>query len=169
MLVHMLASLPWPFAARDLVFEAVGVDCTDRGARGQIVVLLESATVAHPELGQHVPPPAAGVVRAELAAGAVTLTPAALAGGGGGGAGGVRVEILLRADPKMAFVPDWLVNVAVRHLCFYALELLAAQARAVHTGAAPAYAAPMAADPAGFYAFVRARLAQLGLDPDAAA
>ena len=59
-------------------------------------------------------------------------------------------------------MPAWLINVAVHHLAFYFLELLAQTSKTVPGSV---FEQRIKADETGFYRFLATRLALLGFAP----
>ena len=115
--VGITVNTPWPISTRDMMVAVQGVDCMDPSEadpnadppqRRQVVVLLNS-TDTHWS-GAPAPPPSSGVTRMDLSVGALILTPSCINGGGTG----THLAIISRIDPKLHFIPDWLISTSSR-------------------------------------------------------
>eukprot|EP01004_Peranema_trichophorum_P005332 NODE_4195_length_1209_cov_42.752302_g3697_i0.p1 GENE.NODE_4195_length_1209_cov_42.752302_g3697_i0~~NODE_4195_length_1209_cov_42.752302_g3697_i0.p1 ORF type:complete len:342 (+),score=57.19 NODE_4195_length_1209_cov_42.752302_g3697_i0:53-1078(+) len=131
LLCYLAASMPWPIAGRDICLEVQAVDCMDpeeEYAR-QIVVLIESVT-SFP--GAQVPPEDKTYVRTWMKSSGIILTPA-LPNENESGATSQRthVQLVYCADPKMAYMPVWLMNMFMRNMVFVFLPAMRHKAKQV--------------------------------------
>eukprot|EP00041_Stephanoeca_diplocostata_P016737 m.330900 g.330900 ORF g.330900 m.330900 type:complete len:396 (-) comp20464_c1_seq5:426-1613(-) len=121
----------------------------------QIVVLMNSASDF---CGRAVRPPAKDHVRMDLNVGAIVFTPRYVNGGGSG----TDVQLICRLDPKLSLVPDYIVNLASKEICFLFFELLDEQAKKVPGSV---YEERINAD-VPFYQYLKSRLKEINYPED---
>ena len=105
LIVHLNVNVPWPFTNRYCFFHCDGIDCMDDPEGAQIGVILNNLTseadynIVDEGTKTHFHPPSG-----------VLLTPL--------GEGKTKVQIVVNLDPQIAFIPDWLIDIAVRNLAY---------------------------------------------------
>eukprot|EP00993_Chasmostoma_nieuportense_P002369 NODE_3170_length_1017_cov_42.633708_g3026_i0.p1 GENE.NODE_3170_length_1017_cov_42.633708_g3026_i0~~NODE_3170_length_1017_cov_42.633708_g3026_i0.p1 ORF type:complete len:337 (-),score=111.26 NODE_3170_length_1017_cov_42.633708_g3026_i0:6-980(-) len=119
LLCYLRARLPWPVCDREIYLQVRAVDCMGAAAHnsegdrcGQIVVLLNSVEEFP---GAVVPPEGADVVRAAMQLSGVILTPTLHSDGG---AGRTFLQLQLCVDPKLAYMPQWVLDMFVKNIMF---------------------------------------------------
>lgn len=149
MCFHTVIHLPWPFSDRSCTFAVDGIDCMDTADAPQQVVVLLDSSLAQRNCLQPIKKSKSTAV--ELLDSGVVITPGEVAG-----TKHTFVQVIVTVDPKMS-VPRWLVNVAVRNMCF----LLMVQLRhAVSVTRGEDYLAKTTDPDNEFYAFIRKRMAE---------
>ncbi|KAF4736279.1 hypothetical protein FOZ63_010765, partial [Perkinsus olseni] len=152
MLVHMKATVPWPFKNRESVFSVDGIDCM--GACDdprQIVILLKS------EAGSSYEPYVAASDIPQLEEDSVpcdilnnsglVLTPC--------GNGTTFMQCIVHLDPHLSFAPDWLIDLVARNFCFLIIEKVRS---AVEIVKKPCYQERMRDPNNAFYMYIRMRI-----------
>ena len=119
-IVHAKVDLLWPISGRDVVIHGRGVDMLEHG---RIAILMNSCeSKAHPDI--HIPDSSSGYVRCGLRPGGAIIRPLT--------ANLTYIEFISNVDPKLAVIPDFLVNFFTRKLAHFGFSLFRTQVLA-HT------------------------------------
>mmetsp|Transcript_162 Transcript_162/g.615 ORF Transcript_162/g.615 Transcript_162/m.615 type:complete len:232 (-) Transcript_162:1621-2316(-) len=137
-LVWMRVRLPPPFAPRDVVIDAMGVDCLGEPEPGIMIVVRTPEPDAWPGVDLDAPSDrrdAGWTVRATVA-----LAGAFVAPGGSAEPATSSFVNLVNIDPNLRFLPTWLFNWLNRKLVWYAFDAFRRQVKTLHTdGLSDAY------------------------------
>lgn len=145
LLVHINIHIPWPFTNRYCFFHCDGIDCMDDPDSPHIGVIMNNLTsetengVTDDSVKTDFHPPSG-----------VLLTPL--------GQGTTKVQVVVNLDPKIALVPDWLIDFAVRNLAFLIVLQFRKAVEIVKRD--PEYQKRMADPENEFYAHVRRRITE---------
>ena len=143
LLVHLNIHVPWPFTNRYCFFHCDGIDCMDDPDRPQIGVILNNLS-SEAENGVK-----DDSVKTDFyAPSGVLLTPL--------GDGRTKVQVVVNLDPKIALVPDWLIDLAVRNLAFLIILQFRKAVEIVKQD--PEYLKRMADPGNEFYAHIKRRI-----------
>ena len=143
LVVHLNIRIPWPFANRYCFFHCDGIDCMDDPTGAQIGVILSNLsseaeykvvdegtkTIFHPPSG-------------------VLLTPL--------GDGTTKVQIVVNLDPQISFIPDWLIDIAVRNLAYLIMLQIRKAVEIVKND--PEYRKRMTDPDSAFYNHIKRRI-----------
>jgi len=144
-------NLPWPLKARSCNFAVDGIDCMNSDDAPQQVVVLLDSRYAQENCPEKLPDGSRTDVAVDIFDSGVIITPAEVAG-----TKHSLMQVISVIDPKMP-VPAWLVNLAVRKLCY----LIAVQIRqAVSVTRTPEYLSVVADPESPFYTFIRRRMGE---------
>lgn len=167
--------MPWPMSARRASLLVHGVDCLDAepGRLRQVVILMKSvddaAQLQADARGVYVAPgfsnlpsdaaptTADGSVLVDVQLGGFVFTPAEL-NPQLGRTSGTFVQLVARADPRMAALPACALNIGIKHMAHFMLDAMSRMALRVQAGM-PEYSTAMAANPQ-FYDFINQRMAE---------
>mmetsp|Transcript_5993 Transcript_5993/g.20256 ORF Transcript_5993/g.20256 Transcript_5993/m.20256 type:complete len:160 (+) Transcript_5993:546-1025(+) len=157
-MIRVRVDLPWPWAPREVVLDAVAVDALPREILVTVNSLGEGGDGTDPAR-PCVPPAEEGVIRTgfnggfrfERAEATPELGPT------------VRVSCLMNLDPKVRSVPMWLLTFVVRTVLPLLWAYLLRTARSVGNGRANAHAQRME-ERKEVYDWIRGRVTHLCAD-----
>jgi len=142
-LARLAIAIPPPFSDRDVVVYCDGIDCLDEPDNKQVVVLMTSIEHDSEPVDEY-------IVRAEvLAPSGVLLTPL--------GDGTTYVSIVININPKIAMIPSWLIDLAVRNFAYLVLIAVREATVIVQNDE---YQERMRDGMHPFFSFIRKRLAE---------
>jgi len=131
---HLDIAIPWPLSNRDFAFQALGVDLLNQ--RGKVFILLKNA---NPGVFKDIPK--RDYPRAELIAGGILVDVHTH------NEGEIHTSFVFSLDPKMAVIPAWLINWAMKTFSGYLFSAIVETACSIGVDPESAYMKQIASRP----------------------